>query len=452
MTPSEARALVEPTRVTQSPGANEEMFVYSDTAVNRLGEFPADGVSLQFFEGHLYRVNIRFTSFASDIFEALKINYGEPFEGVGWKRGEDALQAKCWQGEKVFAAIVGPTAGAWDTVIFYDEAANQRARDYAGKEPERAARDFSTNGFRGLAMGMRLQDLAQPHVVQADDPVTKVKKVSLGAEDLRVIGFYPLTAVSCEFFDDRLFRIDLAFRENRKEIFEAVQHRFGPLQANSTWTRGTEKLTAKSGGSAPFYCTILASGGSYGGEAWDLIVLLDSSIQQQAEEFKNDRAKGAARDFSTNGFKSLAMGMRLQDVDGQYTVIDSSEITGVKKVMFRSGDLVSLGVYPLRYVSCEFFKDKLYRVDLEFNENRREVFQAFEKRFAPLRDNDTWTQGTAKLTAKSGGNERCYGTILAPGGSYGGQEWETIVLLDGVLQREAAQFKQDAPKRAAKDL
>jgi hypothetical protein len=45
-----------------------------------------------------------------------------------------------------------------------------------------------------------------------------------------------------------------------------------------------------------------------------------------------------------------------------------------------------------------------------------------------------------------------YGTILAPDGSYGGEKWETIVLLDGILQREAEQFKLDAPRRAAKDL
>ena len=452
MTPSEARAVVEPTRVTQSPGASEEMFVYSGTPVNRIGEFPADSVSLQFFEGRLYRVNIRFASFASEIFEALKINYGEPFEGAGWKRGTEALQAECWQGEKIFAAIVGPMAGAWDAVVMYDEASNQRAREYAEKEPERAAQSFSTNGFGTLAMGMRLRDLVQPHVVQGDDPVTKVKKVALNGDDLPAIGFYPLTSVSCEFFDDRLFRIDLAFRENRKEIFETVQHRFGPLQANSTWTRGTEKLTAKSGGGEPLYCSILAPGGSYGGEEWDLIVLLDYSIQKEAEEFKSSRAKSAARDFSTNGFKSLAMGMRLQDLDVQYTVSENNEVTGVKKILIRSGGVLSVGIYPLRYVSCEFFKDRLYRIDLEFNQNRKEIFQAFQHRFEPLQVNDSWTQGSTKLTARSGGGDRCYGTILAPGGTYGGEEWETVVLLDGVLQREAAQFKQDAPKRAARDL
>jgi hypothetical protein len=57
-----------------------------------------------------------------------------------------------------------------------------------------------------------------------------------------------------------------------------------------------------------------------------------------------------------------------------------------------------------------------------------------------------------KLTAKSGGSDQFYGTILAPGGAYNGEEWDYIVLLNVATQRAAEQFKLDAPKRAAKDL
>jgi hypothetical protein len=297
-------------------------------------------------------------------------------------------------------------------------------------------------------MGMRLEDVTASYFVTEASEISQVKKVSFNRGDWFTVGFYPLQSVSAEFFQGRLYRMDLGFGDHRKELFQTVQRRFGPLSDNNPWTRGSEKLTAKSGGTDRFYCTILAPTG----ENWDYIVLQDYSIQREAEEFKSTRAKGAARNFSTNGFKSLALGMRLQDVNVQYTVTDSSDVTGVKSIVIRSGDLLVIGVYPLRYVSCEFFKDKLYQIDLEFNQNRQEIFQAFQQRFAPLQENDSWTQGTMKLTARAGGSDRCYGTILAPGGSYGGQEWETIVLLDGVLQREAAQYKEDAPKRAAKDL
>ena len=448
MTASEAKAVLEPTRAAENPGANEQTFWYYGTTVNRIGEFATDAVTLQFFDGRLYRVDVRLSGFANEIFEALKINYGEAFDNNSWTRGTEKLTAKSWEGEKVAAVVLALPGQSWDAVVFYDQAASRKAREYADKEPERASVDFSTNGFKSLSMGMRLEDVTFLYTVTETSGITEVKKVSFTKGEWFSVGFYPLQSISGEFFQGKLYRLDLGFWDHRKELFQTVQRRFGPLWDNNTWTRGAAKLSGKSGGNDRLNCTILAPSG----EDWDYIVLQNSEIQREAEEFKSSRAKSASKDFSTKGFKSLALGMSLQDVDVQYTVADTSDVTGVKKIIIRSGDLVAVGVYPLRYVSCEFFKEKLYRIDLGFNENRGEIFQAFQQRFGPLQENNPWTQGALKLTARSGGSERCYGTILAPGGSYGGQEWETIVLLDGVLQREAAQYKEDAPKRAAKDL
>jgi hypothetical protein len=173
---------------------------------------------------------------------------------------------------------------------------------------------------------------------------------------------------------------------------------------------------------------------------------------QEAEQYKQDREKEAAKEFSANGFKSLTMGMSLKSLNSDYTVSENSEVTGVKKISISRGELLRLGAFRLQSVSCEFFKDQLYRIDLGFNEDRLEVFKIFENRFAPLQKNDTWTRGELKLTAKSGGNDQFYGTILAPGSAYNGEEWDYIVLLNVATQRAAEQFKLDAPKRAAKDL
>ena len=453
MTVNEARAVLEPTRVSRNEGANTDTLFYSGTAVNRIGEFATDSLGLQFFEGRLFRIDIRFSSFQNEIYEALKINYGEPFDNSSWTRGTEALKAKCWIGEKTYAAIVAPSYGAWDAVIIYEQAANQKAREYADTEPARAAKDFSTNGFKSLTMGMQLDVLpSTSYVVSENNEATGIKKITISRGDLLAIGYYPLRSVGCEFFNGRLYRIDLRFEENRKEVFKAVQERFGLLQKNDSWTRGSEKLTGKSAGDNKFYVTILAPGGTYGGEEWDSVVLMDNSIVQEAEQYKQDRAKEAAKEISANGFKSLTMGMSLKSLTSDYTVTENSEVTGVKKISIGRGELLRLGPFRLRYVNCEFFKDQLYRIDLEFNENRQEIFKIFENRFAPLQKNDSWTQGALKLAAKSGGSERCYGTILAPAAAYGGEEWETIVLLDPTTQRAAEQFKLDAPKRAAKDL
>ena len=453
MTVSEAKAVLEPTQVSRNEGANTETLFYVGTAVNRIGEFATDSLGLQFFEGRLFRIDIRFSNFQNEIFEALKISYGEPFDNSTWKRGAEALKAKCWMGEKTYAAIVAPTYGSWDAAIIYDQAANQKAREYADTEPARAAKDFSTNGFKSLTMGMRLDVLpSSSYLVSEDNEAAGIKKITINRGDLLTIGYYPLRSVGCEFFNGRLYRIDLRFEENRKEVFKAIQERFGLLQKNDSWTRGSEKLTGRSAGDNKFNMTILAPGGAYGGEEWDAVVLMDSSIVQEAEQFKQDSAKEAAKEFLANGFKSLTMGMSLKSLTSDSTVRENSEVTGVKKISISRGELLRLGAFRLRHVNCEFFKDQLYRIDLEFNENRQEIFKVFENRFAPLQKNDTWTQGALKLSAKSGGSERFYGTILAPSGENGSEEWETIVLLDPVTQRAAEQFKLDAPKRAAKDL
>src|SRR5207247_1502817 len=111
---------------------------------------------------------------------------------------------------------------------------------------------------------------------------------------------------------------------------------------------------------------------------------------------KQDSAKEAAKEFSANGFKSLSMGVSLKSLTAGYTVTENSEVTGVKKITISRGELLVVGAFPLRNVNCEFFKDQLYRIDLEFNENRKEICKVFENRFTPLQKNDTWTQGTVR--------------------------------------------------------
>ena len=78
----------------------------------------------------------------------------------------------------------------------------------------------------------------------------------------------------------------------------------------------------------------------------------------------------------------------------------------------------------------------------------------FNHRFGPLADNDTWTRGATKLKGKSSRQGKLFGAILAPKIANAGREaaWDSIVLFDVDLQREAEQFKKDAPKRAAKDF
>ena len=218
------------------------------------------------------------------------------------KWASQPVQGKAWQGNKVYAAFLSSPSTPSSSAIIYDIAANEKATDYAAKEPERAAKDFGTNGFKALVMRVKLQDVSPDFKVVDDNQTTGVKKVVFIRDAYWIywqnIGYYPLTSVSAEFFHDELYRIDLAFSQNQNEIFETFKQRFGPLHDNDTWTRDSMKLKGKSAGDVKLSATILAPEvADGGGDGWDSIVLLDVALSREAEQFKADAPKRAAKDF-----------------------------------------------------------------------------------------------------------------------------------------------------------
>ena len=298
ITPKEAREILAPSTISEDPRKKTTFFHYQATSVNRIGEFLTDIVSLTFFDDHLHRIDIGFSSFPNEILEACKVNYGEPRDSDSWRRGDQKLRAKSWQGEKVAASILSLPDQAWDLLIIYDILVNQKAQEYGAKEPERAAKDFGPDGFKWLLFGMKLQDITFKFDVLEDDRVTAVKKVAFKKGDWLSVGFYPLKTLSAEFFNDKLYRIDFSFEENQKEMYETFKYRFGSLQDNDTWTRGTMKLKAKSVMHGKLFATILAPSISYGSsDNWDAIVLFDYELWQQTNKFKKDAPKRAAKDF-----------------------------------------------------------------------------------------------------------------------------------------------------------
>ena len=302
MTTEEARGVLSPSFIATNPGPNNTIFLYDNTPANRIGDFSFAVLRLCFYEDRLYRIELHFDKFQNEILEAFKANFGEPFDTDSWKMGSQPVQGKAWQGNKVYAVFLSSPSNPSSSAIIYDIAANGKATDYAAKEPERAAKDFGTNGFKTLVMGMKIQEVSLDFTVVDDNQITGVKNIIFTKSDYwkywQNIGYYPLTSVSAHFFHDELYRIDLKFSQNQNEIFETFRQRFGPLHDDDTWTRDSMKLRAKSGGDSRFSATILApevSGGDDNG--WDSIVLLDVGLSDKAEQFKNDAPKRAAKDF-----------------------------------------------------------------------------------------------------------------------------------------------------------
>ena len=182
-------------------------------------------------------------------------------------------------------------------------------------QSRRAAKDFSTNGFKSLTMGMQLDVLpSTSYVVSERTTRQRGSKITISRGDLLAIGYHPLRSVGCEFFNGRLYRIDLV-RENRKEVLR-------PFRKDLVCCKRTipGRAAAKTDGEIGRRQQILrddpAPGGAYGGEEWDSVVLMDNSIVQEAEQYKQDRAMEAAKEIAANGFKALTMGMSLKSPPG----------------------------------------------------------------------------------------------------------------------------------------
>jgi hypothetical protein len=119
MTPDEVGAIMPPTATNGQPGANVTNFLYQGTSANRIGDFSVDILTLSFFEGRLYRIDLKLSNFQNEILEAFKANFGEPFDTDTWKRGGQPLQAKAWKGNKVSAAILSLPGQPWDAVVIH---------------------------------------------------------------------------------------------------------------------------------------------------------------------------------------------------------------------------------------------------------------------------------------------------------------------------------------------
>jgi len=136
MTPEEARLVLPPTQTFTNLDSNNTIFLYDNTPANRIGDFSFAVLRLSFFEGHLYRIELYFDKFQNEILEAFKVNFGGPFDTDSWKMGDKPVQAKAWQGDKVFAAFLSSPSTPSASVIIYDIEADKKAQQFKDDAPK----------------------------------------------------------------------------------------------------------------------------------------------------------------------------------------------------------------------------------------------------------------------------------------------------------------------------
>ena len=298
----ESRRRLRPDRIRTNQFNQLVTFWYGPSSRNKLGDFPLDYINASFFRGQLFKIEVAFSNNQAEMLEALRRLFGPSSPNDSLTRDSAPLRAECWFGEKAFCAIVAPRNSdrqtGWDAMVMYDQALNRAAQRYAMEEPFRAAQALGEDGFGEFRFGMTIKDfsrkLRHPPTVSDAGIGQKDAVITAGSEDSK-LGRYPLSSVRVSFFQDRLFRIDLAFDAHQTELYEGFMSRFPTATDDPTWTRSGESVRAKQFAGPRLVAAILAP--RLANSPWDSIVLYDRQMDERRREFERDAPKRAAKDL-----------------------------------------------------------------------------------------------------------------------------------------------------------
>jgi hypothetical protein len=179
----------------------------------------------------------------------------------------------------------------------FDQALNLEATRYAREEPIRAAQALSEDGFGEFTFGVNLKEFGRRlgHSLKATDVGAGQSEAVVSGSENTKLGRYPISSLRASFFQSRLYRIELSFETNRKQIFEGFMSRFPTATSSDSWTRDNDPLRAKEFTGQRSTAVILAARSD--SPQWDSIILYDSKVEQQKGEFERDAPKRAAKEL-----------------------------------------------------------------------------------------------------------------------------------------------------------
>ena len=310
------------------------------------------------------------------------------------------------------------------------------------------------NGFKSFQFSMSVAEAERIQKPTAKIEIKNIDNTVLSYEKNEYfnIGQYPISKVGLRFFKDKLYRIDIKISSYQSEIYQTVTHAFGQPYENELWTRGECSLRAKSWEGEAILCTILAEKNSLEETCWDTIIIYDMKINQEASEYEENEPIRASKDINIDGIGCVYLKMDIKDFLKLFkavpNIIDSE--FEQKTVFMRDPESIKIGFYTLDSIKGFFFKNKLYRIDVDFSEKRKELYQAFISRFPNSVKNDSWTKGKIKLTAMEFSHENNVALILSPKSKE--PIWESLIFYSIDLTAERDKFEKEAPKRAANDI
>jgi hypothetical protein len=309
-------------------------------------------------------------------------------------------------------------------------------------------------GFKELRFGMSIDEARRR---LKPDRITTNQYLQLvtfwyGTSTSNKLGDFPLDFVNASFFHEQLFKIEVSFSSNSEQILDALRSRFGASCPNDSLTRGSSPLRAECWFGEKVFCAIVAPRNSNWRTGWDGMVLYDQALNRDAQKYAREEPIRAAQALSEDGYGEFKFGMTLKEFGRKLRHPPAVTEVGLgqKDAVIAKAEECKLGRYPLSSVTASFYRDKLFRLELDFDLNQSEIYKGFLARFPGATDDDSWSRNGEALRAKQYAGHSTVVAILAP--HAGSATWDSVVLYDRQMDERQRNFERDAPKRAAKDL
>jgi hypothetical protein len=309
-------------------------------------------------------------------------------------------------------------------------------------------------GFKELKFGMSIDEARRqwrPDRILTNQ-FNQLVTFWYGASASNKLGDFPLDYVIASFFRERLFKIEVAFSSNQAEILEALRGLFGPSCPSGSLTRDGAPLRAECWFGEKAFYAIVASRNADLRTGWDAMVMYDQALNCAAQQYAAEEPIRAAQALGETGVGDFKFGMTLKEFSRKLRRPPSVSEVGVgqREAVIAGSEDARLGRYPLSSLTASFFKDKLFRLELDFDTHRKEIYEGFMSRFPAATDSDGWSRSSESLRAKQFAGQKTVAVILAP--RSGSSPWDSIVLYDRQMDERRREFERDAPKRAATDL
>jgi len=154
------------------------------------------------------------------------------------------------------------------------------------------------------------------------------------------------------------------------------------------------------------------------------------------------------------GFKELRFGMSVHEARRRLRPDRIATNRYDQVVAFWYGPSASnkLGDFPLDYLNVGFFRGQLFKIEVGFSSNQAQILEALRGLFGVSCPDDSLTRDSAPLRVECWFGEKTFCAIVAPRNADRETGWDTIVMYDRALNREARRYAAQEPLRAAQAL